>query len=231
MRLRVSRSAALAATFLAVYGAIFAGLVAQWRNDENYSHGFLVVPFAAFVAWTRRDALRSAPLRPSLAGLALVVFGSFYWLVDVQGWKRWTRPFAIYGPGLSPRSMIGTVIRQTRSGNAAVLRDLRPVRDFCYVGDLAAAIVRACSAPLPRLSVLNVGSGRGTSVGEIARMIVRLRRRPIAVEGRAASAARRSRTGDRLVADPRRARRLLGWRSRIGLGTGLRRTIRWMDAR
>jgi exosortase len=63
---------ALAATFLAVYGAIFAGLVAQWRHDETYSHGFMVVPFAAFVAWTRRDALRSAPLRPSLAGLALV---------------------------------------------------------------------------------------------------------------------------------------------------------------
>jgi exosortase len=62
---------ALAAAFLAVYGAIFAGLVAQWRHDENYSHGFLVVPFAAFVAWTRRDALQRAPLTPTLGGLAL----------------------------------------------------------------------------------------------------------------------------------------------------------------
>jgi len=36
---------------------------------------------------------------------------------------------------------------------------------------------------------------------------------------------------DRLVADPRRAERLLGWRARTPLGAGLEETIRWMDAR
>jgi exosortase len=63
---------ALALGLLWVYGPVAAGLVAQWRHDENYSHGFLVVPFAAFVAWTRRDALRRAPLCPTPAGLALL---------------------------------------------------------------------------------------------------------------------------------------------------------------
>lgn len=32
-----------------------------------------------------------------MAGLASLVFGIWYWLVDVQGHKRWTRPLAIYG--------------------------------------------------------------------------------------------------------------------------------------
>jgi predicted acyltransferase len=32
-----------------------------------------------------------------MAGLASVVFASCYWLVDVQGYRRFTRPFAIYG--------------------------------------------------------------------------------------------------------------------------------------
>ena len=32
-----------------------------------------------------------------MAGLATVVFAICYWLVDVQGWKRSTRPLAIYG--------------------------------------------------------------------------------------------------------------------------------------
>ncbi len=32
-----------------------------------------------------------------MAGLASIVFGILYWIVDVQGWKRWSRPFAIYG--------------------------------------------------------------------------------------------------------------------------------------
>jgi nucleoside-diphosphate-sugar epimerase len=141
------------------------------------------------------------------------------------------RPFAIYGPGISAESLIGTIIRQTRRGDAAVLRDLRPVRDFCYVEDLADAIARACTAPLAGFTVLNVGTGRGTSVADVARAIVRLRDRPIAVtangNGHAAPAGPR----DRLVADPRRTCRLLGWRPRTRLATGLRRTMQWMDAR
>ncbi len=32
-----------------------------------------------------------------MAGMALACFGVFYWLVDVQGWRAWAKPFAIYG--------------------------------------------------------------------------------------------------------------------------------------
>ena len=32
-----------------------------------------------------------------MAGMAAVCFGVAYWLVDVQGWRKWARPFAIFG--------------------------------------------------------------------------------------------------------------------------------------
>jgi predicted acyltransferase len=32
-----------------------------------------------------------------MAGMALVCFAVCYWLIDVQGWRKWARPFAIYG--------------------------------------------------------------------------------------------------------------------------------------
>lgn len=32
-----------------------------------------------------------------MAGLAMVVFGCCYWLIDVKGWRRWAGPFVIYG--------------------------------------------------------------------------------------------------------------------------------------
>ncbi len=32
-----------------------------------------------------------------MAGLAMNVFAVFYWLVDVKGYQRWAKPFAIYG--------------------------------------------------------------------------------------------------------------------------------------
>ncbi len=32
-----------------------------------------------------------------MAGLAMNCFGVIYWLVDIQGWRTWAKPFAIYG--------------------------------------------------------------------------------------------------------------------------------------
>jgi len=63
---------ALAAVVLWLYGGVVSSLVRQWASDDNYSHGFFVVPLALFFAWERRDALRKAPLRPSVAGLLLL---------------------------------------------------------------------------------------------------------------------------------------------------------------
>jgi exosortase len=68
--------AALAAIGLALafaYSAIGIRLLQQWRDEETYSHGFIVVPIAIYFAWQRRHAVLSAPRRPTAWGLALVV--------------------------------------------------------------------------------------------------------------------------------------------------------------
>lgn len=64
---------ALAAALAWVYGGIMVSLGRQWANDDNYSHGFFVIPLAAFFVWERRDALRRAQRRPSAAGLVVIV--------------------------------------------------------------------------------------------------------------------------------------------------------------
>lgn len=33
----------------------------------------------------------------AMAGMALIVFGICYWLVDVQGWRGWTKAFVVFG--------------------------------------------------------------------------------------------------------------------------------------
>jgi exosortase len=63
-----------------VYGGILVSLGRQWANDDNYSHGFFVIPLAAFFAWERRDALRRAERHPSAVGL-LIIGGSLLLLV------------------------------------------------------------------------------------------------------------------------------------------------------
>ena len=54
------------------YGHVIRDLVRDWASDGNYSHGFLVVPFAAWVASDRRRELARTRVRSSLAGAIVV---------------------------------------------------------------------------------------------------------------------------------------------------------------
>jgi len=65
----------LVASFLGLYGHVLATLVRDWAGDGNYSHGFLIPPLAAYVAWERRAHLAAMTLRPSWVGLVLVAGG------------------------------------------------------------------------------------------------------------------------------------------------------------
>lgn len=64
--------ALVAAAIAVVYTPIISSLVRQWASDENYSHGFLIVPFAAWFVWQQRAALARAPITPSNTGIAVV---------------------------------------------------------------------------------------------------------------------------------------------------------------
>jgi exosortase len=64
----------------ALYGPVLARLWSQWLADENYSHGVLIVPIAALLAWRQRERLRNTPRNPSPSGLVLVL-GSLALLV------------------------------------------------------------------------------------------------------------------------------------------------------
>ena len=64
--------AALVAFFV-LYAEAFRTLIRDWTNDDNYSHGFLIIPIAVYLAWERRAELAKAPLQPSVLGLVLIV--------------------------------------------------------------------------------------------------------------------------------------------------------------
>jgi exosortase len=72
--------AVLVAAFGLLYRDVLAKLVYDWANDDNYSHGFLIVPIALYFVWERRHKLAEAAYRPSLLGL-MVVLGSLALLV------------------------------------------------------------------------------------------------------------------------------------------------------
>src|SRR5437773_532488 len=59
-------------SMLLLYRDVLWRLVDAWTNDGNYSHGFLIIPLAAYLAWERRAELASARHQPSALGLVVV---------------------------------------------------------------------------------------------------------------------------------------------------------------
>jgi exosortase len=64
----------MAAALLWVCWPTFADVVERWHTQSQYSHGFLVLPFAAYLLWSRR-ALLGPELRPSWWALPVLTLG------------------------------------------------------------------------------------------------------------------------------------------------------------
>ncbi|HEY6947281.1 MAG TPA: exosortase A, partial [Gemmatimonadales bacterium] len=72
-RLALTLAAGLVLAGIALlYRDVLPNLVRQWAADEDYSHGFLIVPLALYFAWERRSRLATIPPRPAWSGLAVV---------------------------------------------------------------------------------------------------------------------------------------------------------------
>jgi exosortase A len=56
-----------------LYRDVAVKLVHDWATDDNYSHGFLIVPVALYLVWERRGRLAAIAPAPAWSGLALVV--------------------------------------------------------------------------------------------------------------------------------------------------------------
>lgn len=75
----------LAALLLWLYLPTLSHLVAQWWNDPNFSHGFFVPIFSAFVLWQERPRLASVKVQPSWSGLFFLAFGLCVLIVGRMG--------------------------------------------------------------------------------------------------------------------------------------------------
>jgi exosortase len=56
-----------------LYWSVLVRLAVQWSRDANFSHGFLVPAFSAFVLWRNREGLRKLTSKPSFAGLWVIL--------------------------------------------------------------------------------------------------------------------------------------------------------------
>lgn len=135
------------------------------------------------------------------------------------------RLFNVFGPGQSDSNVVATIARQVLAGDQVAVHCGWPRRDFVYVDDVARAFVAALKGRPSGASSVNIGSGRATSIGELARLLLQLAQRPGGTVVERSAAGPSPVNPACIVADVARARRLLGWEPTTSLEEGLVRTL------
>jgi len=78
-------SAVICLLIVAVYYQVLGKLVSDWWQTPDYSHGFLVPFFAAYLVWEKREVLRGTRVTPSWNGVAVMALGVLVLLLGVYG--------------------------------------------------------------------------------------------------------------------------------------------------
>ena len=174
----------------------------------------------------RQPIAETSALNPQTPYAVSKLAAEHYVLAIGELWKIETvilRIFNAYGAGQplppSHAPVIPRYLRQVISGGSVVVfGGGEQTRDFVYIDDVVGAIAAAAQTPKLHRTVLNVGSGRETSIAQLVAAMEEVTGREAHRLNRAAENSGVS----RLVADVSRAAEVLGWRPAVDLRQGLR---------
>ena len=142
----------------------------------------------------------------------------------------------VYGPRQDPHGEAGVVAifcgRILHHRALTIFGDGEQTRDYVYVGDVAEAVFRVATAPLPapgRLDAraFNIGTGVGTSVLRLAQILKAASKSDVEIE----HAPRRPGEMQHSVLDVDKAREVLGWTPKVSIEDGLARSFAWFAHR
>jgi len=184
--------------------------------------------YGGTVGLPKREDMAPAPLSPYAAAKLVgeyygQAFAASYGLEMVS-----LRYFNVFGPRQDPTSAYSGVISKFITAllageNPVVYGDGEQTRDFTYIDHVVDANLRAAEMPEACGQVMNIGTGKRTSLNtllEILQNVIGTNLKP------SYRAARGSEPRDS-EADISRARSLLGFRPDLSFEEGLRRTVEW----
>ena len=135
---------------------------------------------------------------------------------------RIARLFNVYGPGDRNPHVLPDIVHSLVQQGAIDIGRLDPVRDYVYVDDVAAALVRLAEYDGDE-RVFNIGSGEGRSVQQLVEAVLAAHGSPAGVRTNPAKVRPVERPI--LIADAALARRVLGWSPQTAFTDGIARTL------
>ena len=137
------------------------------------------------------------------------------------------RLFMVYGPGEPPHRLTPSLLEAARTREPVALTTGSQLRDFTYVQDVAAGLLRLGRVGEDAAGVVNLATGRSTPVREFAERAAAVLELPPDL---LRFGARPDRAGE-MVHDPvsiARLQQLTGWRPPTGIERGLRETATFL---
>ena len=113
----------VALLLVVIYFRIAAKLLVDWYNIPDYSHGFLVPFFAAFLLWDKRKKIAATPVKPSWAGIPLLLLGIVTVFFGVYGAELFLSriSFVMILAGIVWTFLGGAMLREIRFPLAVLL--------------------------------------------------------------------------------------------------------------
>ena len=175
------------------------------------------------------EEMRPEPLSPYAAAKLVGEYYCQVWSRVYQFETVCLRYFNVFGPRQDPSSeysgVISRFISALASGQRLVIYgDGEQSRDFTYVSNVVDGNLRAAESAGAVGRVINVATGRRTTLNELLDTLKKITGRADAEVG-----YEKARVGDvrHSLADITRARELLGYEPQVGLEEGLRQTLDW----
>ncbi len=140
------------------------------------------------------------------------------------------RPFTVYGMGQPNGMFLSDAIRCALENLSFEMSEGRQKRDYIFISDFVAAIMRASRTPNIEGEVFNIGSGQAFPLKEIAEKVWKITGADDSLLKVGARNASSSELHD-TCADITKAKTLLGWQPKVSLEDGLRQTIASIKAK
>lgn len=138
------------------------------------------------------------------------------------------RPFNTFGPRQSIRAVTMSIITQGLTTKKVKIGNTKSIRDFTYVRDTVKGLIQSASTEETIGEEFNLGTGKGITISSLIDTIGKILGKPLITETETERIRPPESEVDRLISNPSKAVRLIGWNPEVTLEKGLELTVDWV---
>ena len=121
---------------------------------------------------------------------------------------------------MDQNTIVGTIMKQLNNDGPIVLNETKSVRDFLWIDDAIESIL--LSIKHKPNSILNVGTGKGTSINELIKVVLQL----VNTEKRYIIKNNKNHKNNSILIDISETKKVIKWKPKISLKLGLSKILK-----